>query len=67
MNELNGLSCMGGWGCTQRDHCAYYLAEDRRNPSERLCAPGHDGEGPSTPRVPLQQPMEWPALGLPKT
>ncbi len=66
METLNGLSCLGGW-CTRRDSCAYHLAADRSNPSERLCPPGHDGEGPAMPRAPLQQPVEWPKLGLPKT
>lgn len=35
--------CMGGW-CTQRGHCHHYHAQSRSEPSERLCAPGHDGE-----------------------
>jgi hypothetical protein len=35
-------ACMGGW-CAKRDHCQHYHAEDRREPAERLCEPGHDG------------------------
>ncbi len=61
-------SCMGGFRCTKRDFCQHYLAASpRQTPVERMCPPGHDGEGPMAPRVPLQQPVEWPALGLPKT
>lgn len=47
-------ACMGGW-CTQRDHCARFHAEDRREPAERLCQPGHDGVvvvEPTRERVP---------------
>lgn len=43
------LSCMGGW-CTQREHCALYHAADRRNPVERLCEAGPDGQVPEPVR-----------------
>lgn len=37
-------SCMGGWGCTKRCHCAHYhAASEDQEPSERLCQPGQDG------------------------
>lgn len=41
-------ACMGGF-CQKRGHCANYHAEDRREPVERICAPGHDGEGVEAP------------------
>lgn len=40
--------CMGGW-CAKRDHCANYHATNRAEPAERICAPGHDGEGVEAP------------------
>ena len=36
-------ACMGGW-CTLRAKCPHYHAADRREPEERLCWPGQDGE-----------------------
>lgn len=42
-------SCMGGL-CARRDHCAnYHAASIDQAPSERLCSPGHDGEGADMP------------------
>jgi len=38
------VSCMGGW-CLKRSSCSHFLAEDRSQPSERLCEPGRDGVG----------------------
>lgn len=40
--------CMGGW-CSRRDHCLLFHHArrggfGRQEPSERLCAPGFDGE-----------------------
>lgn len=35
-------ACMGGW-CRLRHHCPHYHAENRSDPSERLCYPGEDG------------------------
>ena len=35
-------ACMGGW-CRRRNGCEHYAAADRREPAERLCAPGRDG------------------------
>lgn len=35
--------CMGGW-CTKREKCPHHQTESRRNPAERLCPPGRDGE-----------------------
>ena len=32
-------ACMGGW-CHVRGSCGHYHAADRREPEERLCAPG---------------------------
>lgn len=31
-------ACMGGFKCAVRDSCRNYHAEDRRDPSERLCS-----------------------------
>jgi len=38
-----GFACMGGW-CAVRDHCVHFHAKDRRNPAERLCQAGNDGQ-----------------------
>ena len=35
--------CLGGW-CAKREKCPHHQTEDRRNPAERLCPPGRDGE-----------------------
>lgn len=35
-------ACMGGF-CELRDACAHHHAVDRREPSERLCVRGQDG------------------------
>ena len=37
-------ACMGGF-CGKRNGCEHYRAEDRSEPSERLCVPGADGIG----------------------
>jgi hypothetical protein len=34
---------MGGW-CSRRDQCPHHHAQDRRQPVERLCLPGRDGQ-----------------------
>lgn len=47
-------ACMGGW-CRKRAICANYHAADRSEPAERICAPGHDGEGLEHP-VRLHRP-----------
>ena len=36
-------ACMGGW-CSKRAGCLSYLADDRREPAERLCDKGLDGQ-----------------------
>lgn len=37
-------SCMGGFRCSKRDHCAnYHAASVDQQPAERLCPPGRDG------------------------
>lgn len=36
-------SCMGGFRCLKRDHCAFHQAEDRSDPHESLCEPGQYG------------------------
>ena len=43
-------ACLGGW-CRKRDNCANYNASDRREPSERLCIPGEDGNSLDAPVV----------------
>lgn len=53
-------ACMGGW-CAKRGHCQHYHADDRREPVERLCAPGHDGVGMDRPVV-IRRPVgSWEA------
>jgi hypothetical protein len=36
-------ACMGGF-CGLRESCRHYTTDDRRDPAERLCEPGQDGE-----------------------
>jgi hypothetical protein len=38
-------ACMGGFKCSLREGCANYHAENREEPSERLCKKGADGVG----------------------
>lgn len=47
---MRTVPCMGGW-CTQRSHCAHYLAASPDTPAEdgRLCPPGRDGEREGSP------------------
>lgn len=40
---MSSTACMGGW-CTKREKCPHFHATDRREPAERLCPPGLDGE-----------------------
>jgi hypothetical protein len=35
--------CMGGW-CRIRQSCPHYTHADEREPDERICEPGKDGE-----------------------
>ena len=59
-------SCAGGW-CRRREACAnYHAATPDQVPSERLCAPGRDGELSITVLTPAQA-LQWPRLGMPKT
>lgn len=51
-------ACMGGW-CTKRQHCLNYHSEDRREPEERLCEPGRDGQGIEHSVVLQRQVGEW--------
>lgn len=48
-------ACMGGW-CSKRNGCSLYLADDRRDPAERLCMKGADGVGADVP-VRLHKPV----------
>ena len=45
---MNAVACMGGW-CHRREQCQHYHADDRSDPAERLCVPGHDGIGAAFP------------------
>lgn len=53
------ISCMGG-GCRVRDECPNHNAEDRSNPSERLCGP--DVARPVARR--FQPRVEWQAKAI---
>ncbi len=59
------IACMGGW-CARRDKCPHYHSAETRNPAERLCPPGMDGEmlisAPgyarrAVPMLPLDRPL----------
>lgn len=56
-------SCMGGFMCSKRGHCAHYLAASPDQvPSERLCPPGQDGAGPVIPIARADTGLDWPDL-----
>lgn len=40
---MNLQSCMGGFQCPKRGHCAWHQSEDRSDPHESLCEPGQYG------------------------
>lgn len=52
------IACMGGW-CAKRENCMNHHAADRREPAERLCAPGHDGQGMDTAVVIFKPVGSW--------
>ena len=60
---MTDKACLGGW-CRIRANCPHYNAEDRSEPSERLCERGRDGViADATPvRVAMLEPGEWPEL-----
>jgi hypothetical protein len=50
MTPVSVVACLGGW-CRIREACRHYRAADRREPAERLCAPGRDGHPKPSLRV----------------
>jgi hypothetical protein len=60
-------ACLGGW-CRRRQNCANYHADDRSDPAERLCEPGHDGQGIGEYPVRIYRPAgTWERERLPSS